>query len=299
METTTSNPSPTTTTQVSAQNSAPAPSQLPKLSLNTSQKAPQSKSETNSSKSETPSSKKSEASTQESIGFPVSAEAKEAAKAANSAPILGKFKTQADLEKAYTELQQQLHNPSNKESAAVSDDFDLLGAFKEAGLPYEAKDGDPASDESLKEFKTALKEEGFTPKQVSKMLAWQKEWAEDIVQKYGPQVDVAAEKAALMKAWGDEAEQKYVAVKQWAGKELPEELLTKPLLATAKGAEFIAQLMQQRSGPVPITDSTAIHTTLADLNMQVADLMARPDYTSNAVQAKVDQLIAKIEKLKR
>jgi hypothetical protein len=295
----------TTTTQNDSQNTKPAASTS---QASSSQKAPTtakvSKSETNSSKSETLSLKNSEPSTTESRGFAVSEQAKKEAvdakaEAAKPAELLaGKYKTTQELEQGYQELS-KLYKANVATTESVRDDIDLVALYKEQNFPV-AED-----EESLAQYAEqakALKEEGFNSKQVKYMMEKQKEFTQDFLKHHGLDVDVEAEKAILQKEWGADAETKFQAVTKWATDNLPADLLNKPLRATAAGTKLIEQIMQQRQGPVPITESMTAPTSsvseqLFELDNQFRALLARPDYGTKSVQDAAQRLMAKKSKL--
>lgn len=266
--------------------------------------SPQTQPATSSSNDSTSSSKNSPA----SLDFSISAKPLDGEKAATRPEYLPeKFwdgKTNQarveELAKSYAELEKRA--AKTQAATAVPDDYDFDGAVKEAGLVLNTTNA--ATDEAkqaIAAFKAELKEDGFTQKQVNKMLKLHKQWGEELVAKYGPNVDVEQERTSLQAAWGNEAQQKYEAVKTWAGAQMDTSLLTKPLLATAKGIQYLEQLMKQQSGPTPVTESNNValnsSDALAEARAQFQELMRRPDYTSKAVQQMADTLIAKITKL--
>lgn len=197
--------------------------------------------------------------------------------------------------KAYKEIEAQY----SQRPSVISDDFDLVGVYKEVG--FQVDETEEAKGE-FEDLRKQLKEAGFTKEQSKKLFELQKSFAEDFLEQHGLKVDTEAERSALISEWGDNAESKYQAVTKWAADHLPAEVLNKPLRVTAAGVKMLEQLMQMRAGPVPITGTSDVSSEeqLADLNLQFTELMKRSDYYSNAdIQLKARTLSNRIAGLSR
>jgi len=154
-----------------------------------------------------------------------------------------KFKSPEDLAKSYTELEKKI-------SGRVPEKYDW-SVVKEFGLEEMPAELDT-------EVTTAFKKAGFSQDQVKTALALYADQMQRIQGQLSnlPQVDLAAERQNLEKTWGKETNTRLESVRKFATT-LPERVLTKPLIDTAEGIQFLEQLMSNNRPPNPITNTQA------------------------------------------
>jgi hypothetical protein len=157
-----------------------------------------------------------------------------------------KFKSPEDLAKSYTELEKKI-------SGKVPEKYDY-SMVKEFGL-----EDMPAELDA--EVSTAFKKAGFSQDQVKAALALYADQMQRIQGQLSnaPQVDLSAERQSLEKTWGQETNTRLDSVRKFATT-LPERVLTKPLIDTAEGIQFLEQLMSNNRPPNPITNTQAAPT---------------------------------------
>jgi len=157
-----------------------------------------------------------------------------------------KFKSPEDLAKSYTELEKKI-------SGKVPEKYDY-SMVKEFGL-----EDMPAELDA--EVTTAFKKAGFSQDQVKAALALYADQLQRIQGQLStaPQVDLSAERKNLEKTWGQETNTRLDSVRKFATT-LPERVLTKPLIDTAEGIQFLEQLMSNNRPPNPITNTQAAPT---------------------------------------
>jgi hypothetical protein len=154
-----------------------------------------------------------------------------------------KFKSPEDLAKSYTELEKKI-------STKVPEKYDW-SVVKEFGLQEMPAELDT-------EVTTAFKKAGFSQDQVKTALAL---YADQMTRIQGqlsnlPQVDLTAERQSLEKTWGQDTNARLESVRKFATT-LPERVLTKPLIDTAEGIQFLEQLMSNNRPPNPITNTVS------------------------------------------
>lgn len=212
--------------------------------------------------------------------------------------ILGKYKTQDDLIRAYQNLEVKL-GKGKTEDEIVGDDFDLIAEYKELG--HEVKDTEEVRAE-LEPFRKQIAEQGFTKSQAKFYLQSLNDKAKTIseatLEKAGLNVNKDTEIQILGNAWGNESQTRYNQVKEWANKFLPRDVAA-PLLRSAAGAFHIWDLMQARQGVLPVmaqaNQATATHAD--SLQIQLRKLVADPDYKSNPEkQQQAAQIAARMAK---
>jgi len=204
-----------------------------------------------------------------------------------------KFKSPEDLAKSYTELEKKI-------STKVPDKYDW-SVVKEFGL-----EDMPAELDA--EVTTAFKKAGFSQDQVKTALALYADQMQRIQGQLSnlPQVDLAAERQSLEKTWGQETNARLESVRKFATT-LPERVLTKPLIDTAEGIQFLEQLMSNNRPPNPITntvsnpakDGIAIREEIR--SMRVDEKMKLPpgDPVGEAHRQNLYNLYEQLERLER
>jgi len=157
-----------------------------------------------------------------------------------------KFKSPEDLAKSYTELEKKI-------SGKVPEKYDW-SVVKEFGLQDMSPDLDA-------EISTTFRKAGYSQDQVKTALAVYADQLQRIQGELStaPQVDLTAERQSLEKTWGQDTNTRLDSVRKFATT-LPERVLTKPLIDTAEGIQFLEQLMSNNRPPNPITNTQAAPT---------------------------------------
>jgi len=204
-----------------------------------------------------------------------------------------KFKSPEDLAKSYTELEKKI-------STKVPEKYDW-SMVKEFGL-----EDMPAELDT--EVTTAFKKAGFSQDQVKTALALYADQMARVQTQMSalPQVDLAAERQSLEKTWGQDTNSRLDSVRKFATT-LPERVLTKPLIDTAEGIQFLEQLMSNNRPPNPIgntmsnpgRDGIAIREDIR--NMRVDEKMKLPpgDPVGEAHRQNLYNLYEQLDRLEK
>jgi hypothetical protein len=187
--------------------------------------------------------------------------------------ILGKFKDQSALEKAYTELESM----KGKQSAAP-DAYDFEPLSKDGVVKFE-------NDEQRAGFEKVLKDAGVSQDILAKsgpaiqmlakqageaaIAAAQKTYAEQ----FGGPIDVQAQVGKLRASWGDQFETKFKVASDFLNS-APASITEMPLGWSAEGMQFLYDRLSAGRGPSLIKPGDSAPTAdLAALRSQLNDLM--------------------------
>lgn len=208
--------------------------------------------------------------------------------------IFGKYKDIAEAEKGYRDLYAKL----TEKGSIAPETYDIDTAFKDGGISPMDRE---AAKDAYEAFTAQLKEHGFSQKQLNWMTKFGGQWMREQLQKFGPQIDTDAERSRLAGVWGNNTEGRGKEVTRWANENLPSDVVTKPLLATAEGLRFLHGLMAQQRGPTPMQNSAAPKADATEINRQVDQLMQTAEYRQRthpmyaATHEKVDRMLAQLK----
>lgn len=246
-------------------------------------------------------------------GFDLGPQAEASEEQAEEAPILGKFKTQEDLEKAYQELEKKLGSPQEAKPEEVAQkeetpetpeapEIEFKSEHEEGSMPFNIDKANheiltegKLSDELVETMKEAGVPEELIREQERRALEALEKFQNEEQQK--AETQASEEEAKAIKATVEElgGEEQVAKIQDWAGKNLEQEEIDYIEGVVENGSlkdiAFVYKNLQMRmdaSKPTPVQEKMISPQSLAseavdryESEAQMLQDMADPRYTSD------------------
>ena len=153
----------------------------------------------------------------------------------------------------------------------------IADVMSEAGIYPLPQDEENAA--AWNEFEGQLREAGYDMDDVKFWVGLGGNWVKKQVANIGPDTDKDAEMEKLQQEWGDDTGNLRKSVAQWASNNLPSDVYTKPLWATAEGMKLLARLSKEAKGTQPIvSDKQTTSFDALELDKQINEIVASDEY---------------------
>jgi len=213
--------------------------------------------------------------------------------------VFGKYKSLEEAEKGYKNLETKLGELSSR----VPEQYDVKAAWTAAEMEWS---DDFASNERLTTLQKQAREAGLTQDQFAWFVKQAKEEVRAALMEHSPLVDIQRERARLAEQYGSTEQAEAVVrdvMNQVSKLGWPQELLNKPLTATAAGITLLKAILDQRAAPKPITETAdagaSRDTRLQALEQRKYAIMNDQNYyRTQAGQKEMDAILMEEMRLK-